>query len=32
MSLLFEKTKEVLRTLLPVFIIVLLLCFTIVDV
>jgi len=32
MSLLFEKTKEVLRTLLPVVILVLLLCFTIVDV
>lgn len=32
MSLLFEKAKEVLRTLLPVVIIVLLLCFTIVDV
>ncbi|NLX64749.1 MAG: DUF1538 domain-containing protein [Clostridiaceae bacterium] len=32
MSLLFEKTKEVLRTLLPVVILVLLLCLTIVDV
>lgn len=32
MSLLYEKTKEVLRTLLPVVIIVLLLCFTVVDV
>ena len=32
MSLLFEKTKEVLRTLLPVVILVLLLCFTIVNV
>ena len=32
MSLLFEKTKEVNRTLLPVVILVLFLCFTIVDV
>ncbi|MGI6086038.1 MAG: DUF1538 domain-containing protein, partial [Acetivibrionales bacterium] len=32
MSLLFEKTKGVIRTLLPVVILVLLLCFTIVDV
>lgn len=32
MSLLFDKTKEVSRTLLPVVILVLLLCFTIVDV
>lgn len=32
MSLLFEKTKEVVRTLLPVVILVLLLCFTIVEV
>ena len=32
MSLLFEKAKEVLRTLLPVVILVLLLCFTIVEV
>ncbi|NLE24435.1 MAG: DUF1538 domain-containing protein [Clostridiaceae bacterium] len=32
MSLLFEKTKEVVRTLLPVVLLVLLLCFTIVDV
>lgn len=32
MSLLFDKTKEVLRTLLPVVILVLLLCFTVVDV
>lgn len=32
MSLLFEKTKEVIRTLLPVFILVLLLCFTVVGV
>ena len=32
MSLLFEKTKEVIRSLLPVVILVLLLCFIIVDV
>lgn len=32
MSLLFEKSKQVARTLLPVLIFVLLLCFTIVDV
>lgn len=32
MSLLFEKAKEVARTLLPVVILVLLVCFTIVDV
>ena len=32
MSSIFEKTKEVTRTLLPVFILVLILCFTIVDV
>ena len=32
MNLLFEKAKEVTRTLLPVVILVLLLCFTIVDV
>jgi hypothetical protein len=32
MNLLFEKTKEVTQTLLPVVILVLLLCFTIVDV
>jgi hypothetical protein len=32
MSLLQEKFKEVAQTLLPVFILVLLLCFTIVDV
>lgn len=32
MSLLFEKLKEVMKTLLPVFILVLLICFTIVDV
>jgi hypothetical protein len=32
MNLLFEKTKEVARTLLPVVLLVLLLCFTIVDV
>jgi len=32
MNLLFEKLKEVARTLLPVVILVLLLCFTIVDV
>lgn len=32
MILLFEKTKDVLRTLLPVVIIVLLICFTLVDV
>lgn len=32
MSLLFDKTKEVIRTLLPVVILVLLLCFSIVDV
>lgn len=32
MNLLFEKTKEVIRTLLPVVILVLLLCFSIVNV
>ena len=32
MSLLFEKAKEVIRTLLPVVILVLILCFTIIEV
>lgn len=32
MNLIFEKTKEVMRTLLPVVVLVLVLCFTIVDV
>lgn len=32
MSLLYEKLKEVAKTLLPVFILVLIICFTIVDV